>query len=117
MRRWSGALVPVLCCILLLNLPAPVAAQLEFGPSIGLFWPLGGWTNEFRDPPTQNVEGEDRMRNIATGMIGARLAYWTSARLGLEAMFGYSPSQVAVSTSSGVGATAPRATRPETKDE
>jgi hypothetical protein len=95
MRRWSfGALAPALGLVVLPLASAPLAAQVEFGPSIGLFWPLGGWTQDFDGDQVQR-------RHIATGMLSARLAYWKGSRFGLEATVGYSPSQVAVSELSG----------------
>jgi len=104
MRGWSGALAaPALLLIPLLCRPAPVAAQaeskplvaqFEFGPSFGLFWPMGGWTQDFGDD-------EVKRRNIAVGMLGGRLTYWTSARLGIEAAVGFAPSQVALTEPNG----------------
>jgi hypothetical protein len=97
MRRWSGALAPALLLLPLLYGPAAVAAQtepkplvahFEFGPSFGLFWPMGGWTENFGPD-------EVKRRNIAAGMIGGRLTYWRGPRLGLEAAVGFTPSQVA----------------------
>lgn len=92
MSRWlhaAGASV-ALAAALALN-PAPLAAQLEIGPTLGVFWPIGGWSH---DDASGNVE----RRQLAATLLGARVALWTSRRLGLEATVGYAPSQVAVST-------------------
>ena len=68
------------------------AAQVEIAPFFGTFWPLGaGWSQDVG--LAQQVE----RRHIGALMAGARLAFWTSTRLGVEATVGFSPSQVAVS--------------------
>jgi hypothetical protein len=64
------------------------------GGSIGLFWPLGGWTADF------GGDQEER-RHIAAGIVVGRLTWWRGDRLALEGTVGFSPSQVAVTNLAG----------------
>jgi hypothetical protein len=92
-RRSRGAATPLVTIVVgcaLLAGPAPLAAQVEFGPSIGAFWPLGGWTHDFSGYQVKR-------RHLFALMFGGRVAYWPTTRLGIEGAVGFSPSQVAVS--------------------
>lgn len=95
-QHWTRTLLPALCLGLAAVLwsPAPASAQVELGASIGLFWPLGGWTSDF------GGDLEER-RHIAAGIVVGRATWWRSDRLALEGTVGFSPSQVAVTNLGG----------------
>lgn len=89
LRSWSVAVAPLVFALLGSG-PSSAAAQVELGPSVGVIVPLGRWT--------QNFAGDEvRRRQLTATLVTTRAAYWLGARIGLEAMFGYAPSQVAVS--------------------
>lgn len=69
---------------------APLAAQVEMSPALGVFWPLGGWIQDFGSDEVER-------RHLAATFMGARLAFWPGTRFGLEGLVGFTPSQVAVS--------------------
>jgi hypothetical protein len=77
--------------------PAPVAAQVELVPAIGFYNPIGGWRQQEDDgtgfPPLR--------RQLGTAIFELRLSVPVSSRFALQAGFGATPSQVAVSTASG----------------
>ena len=85
---WSSSLL--LSALVLGYRPAPLAAQVQVGPSLGAFWPQGGWTQDFGG---YHVE----RRHLAALMLGGRVAYWPTTRWGLEGAVSFAPSQVAVS--------------------
>jgi hypothetical protein len=87
-----GRIVVVFAVAALVLCPSRAGAQVEVGVSAGAFWPLGaGWK------PDVGLAGQVERRQIAAHIVGARLAYWSGNRLGVEATLGLSPSQVAVS--------------------
>jgi hypothetical protein len=69
---------------------------VELSPAVGVFWPLGsrGWVEEFN-------EDEVERRQLTATFLGARVAFWPGARLGVEGLVGFSPSQVAQTDLSG----------------
>lgn len=81
----------VVCC------PSPAPAQIEMGPAVGLYWPIGGWVAQ-SDGGTGFAP---RRRQVTAGIVAARITVWTADRLALEGTFAFSPSQVAVSTETG----------------
>jgi hypothetical protein len=78
--------------------PRPVRAQVELSPVIGMYWPIGEWTQQ-TDGGTGFVP---RRHQIPAAVVGARLAVSASKRLAFEGTVGFSPSQVAVSTEGGI---------------
>jgi hypothetical protein len=78
--------------------PLPVRAQVELSPVIGMYWPIGEWTQQ-TDGGTGFVP---RRHQIPAGVLGARLAVSASKRLAFEGTVAFSPSQVAVSTEGGI---------------
>jgi hypothetical protein len=77
--------------------PASAAAQVELVPAIGFYNPIGGWTQQEDDgtgyPPLR--------RQLGTAIFALRLSVPLSSRVAVQAGFGVTPSQVAVSTASG----------------
>lgn len=84
-----------LSVLLVATIPHRAAAQIEITPAIGMYVPVG---NLFKGD-LQN--GAETRQQVASGLIGFRVAAWTNRRLGLEGGFAFSPSQVAVTRSSG----------------
>jgi hypothetical protein len=78
--------------------PLPVRAQVELAPVIGMYWPIGEWTQQ-SDGGTGFAT---RRHQIPAAVVGARLAVSTSKRLALEGAVAFSPSQVAVTTQGGI---------------
>jgi hypothetical protein len=78
--------------------PLPARAQVELAPVIGMYWPIGEWTQQ-SDGGTGFAP---RRHQIPAAVLGARLAVSTSKRLAFEGTVAFSPSQVAVSTEGGI---------------
>jgi hypothetical protein len=75
-------------------LPQRVPAQVvEFAPALGMYYPVGGWT--------QTSDGGTGFapvrRQLPAHMVSARLTAWPSHRFGLESSLSFTPSQVAIS--------------------
>ena len=87
----------VVSCAALLAAATPhrAAAQVEIAPAIGMYMPVG---TLFKGD-IQNG-GESRSQ-VPAGMVGFRISAWPSRRLSFEGGIAFSPSQVAVSNSSG----------------
>lgn len=75
--------------------PHPAAAQIELTPAIGMYWPVG----DLFKGDLQN--GAETRQQVAAGLVGVRLAARSAKRLGFEGSLAFSPSQVAVSRSTG----------------
>lgn len=77
--------------------PSATHAQVEFVPTLGYYWPLGGWTQQLDDgsgsPPLR--------RQLSAGLLGTRLSVRLSDRIALEGTLGATPSQVALSNANG----------------
>jgi hypothetical protein len=78
--------------------PSPAPAQVEVATALGIYWPVGDWTQQ-SDGGTGFAP---RRHQIPAALLGARLIVPTSKRLALEGTFAFSPSQVAVSTGAGI---------------
>jgi len=83
-------------------LPRPAAAQtditparIEITPTIGMYVPVGVLIKG------DVANGGETRQQVAAGLIGFRIAAWPTRRLGLEGGVTFSPSQVAVSSSTG----------------
>ncbi len=76
--------------------PAHAYAQVELVPTLGYYWPVGGW-----GPEVDDGSGFPLRRQLSAAILGARLSVAVSPRVSLEATMGASPSQVAVSRTSG----------------
>ena len=76
---------------------SPAQAQVEIIPAIGYYNAVGGWTQQEDDgsgfPPLR--------RQLGTALLATRFSFPVSPRVALQATFGVTPSQVAVSTASG----------------
>ena len=76
---------------------SPAQAQVEIIPAIGYYNAVGGWTQQEDDgtgyPPLR--------RQLGTALLAARVSVPVGSRAFLQATFGVTPSQVAVSTASG----------------
>jgi hypothetical protein len=80
-----------------LVLPRTATAQFELAPTIGMYLPLGGWT-QITDGGTGFAM---QRRHLSAHIWGARLSSWPGERVGIEGYVGFTPSQVAVSTADG----------------
>lgn len=78
--------------------PSAAPAQVELSPAIGLYWPIGEWTQQ-SDGGTGFTA---RRHQIPAAVVGARLTVSASKLLAFEGSFAFSPSQVAVSTEGGI---------------
>ena len=78
------------------GVPASVRAQVDLVPTIGYYWPVGGW-----GPQQDDGTGFPLRRQLSAAMLGARLSFNVSPRVIVEGTFGASPSQVAVSRVTG----------------
>jgi len=76
--------------------PAHAYAQVELVPTLGYYWPVGGWGPEIDDG-----SGFPLRRQLSAAILGARLSVGVSPRVAIEGTFGASPSQVAVSRTTG----------------
>ena len=76
--------------------PADVSAQVEVVPTIGYYWPVGGW-----GPEEDDGTGFPLRRQLSAAILGARLSFRVAPRVSIEGTFGASPSQVAVSRVTG----------------
>jgi hypothetical protein len=76
--------------------PTPVHAQVELVPGLGYYWPVGGWRE-----PDDGSGFPPLRRQLSAALFSARLVNWVSGRFGLEVTLAHSPSQVAVSRSTG----------------
>ena len=76
--------------------PARAEAQVELVPTIGYYWPVGGW-----GPEDDDGTGFPLRRQLSAAILGARLSFPASKHVSIEGTFGASPSQVAVSRQSG----------------
>jgi hypothetical protein len=87
----------VVCCVALLAAAAPhrAVAQIELTPAIGMYMPLG---DLFKGDPNN---GAETRQQVAAGLIGFRIAARSNQRFGVEGGIAFSPSQVAVTRSSG----------------
>jgi len=78
--------------------PSRAPAQVELSPAIGLYWPIGEWTQQ-SDGGTGFTS---RRHQIPAVALGARLTVSASKLLAFEGSFAFSPSQVAVSSAGGI---------------
>ena len=76
--------------------PARADAQVELVPTLGYYWPVGGW-----GPEVDDGSGFPLRRQLSAAILGARLSFPVSARVNIDGTFGASPSQVAVSRTTG----------------
>lgn len=94
-RSWfritSGRLALAAPLLVLASGPAR-AQRVEVAPTIGLYWPVGGW--EYETVPSAG--GELRLRQVGAMFFGTRVGVWVSKRLGFEGSVGFSPAQVAL---------------------
>ena len=74
--------------------PSIASAQVEIGPAIGTYLPLGGWVQQSDGGTGYNP----KRRQLAAHLFGARVTAWASRKLGLEGSVVITPSQVAYST-------------------
>ncbi len=84
------ALVPLVAAA-----PHPARAQVEITPAMGIYWPVGLLVDG------DIANGGEERRQVAAGLVGVRMGVWPGRRLGLEGGIAFSPSQVAVTRSTG----------------
>ena len=96
MRTWQPLIGIVALATTVVPL-SPAQAQVEVTPAIGYYNAVGGWTQQEDDgtgyPPLR--------RQLGALLFAARLSFPVGSRVSLQANFGVTPSQVAVSTASG----------------
>ena len=96
MYRWPPS-IGVVALAVAAVWPATARAQVELVPSLGFYWPIGGWTQQQDDgsgfPPLY--------RQLSAVLFGTRLSVRLSRSIAIEGTLGATPSQVAVSTAAG----------------